>query len=527
MRVHYERVPLRRFAEGGEVDAFDPLAASAGIAPAGPTPVGSAALQGVVNQILAPGRVAQQKQPQAGEMWSDEDEAIRQANAAGEGDWGAATALNMVGTPGGAGGLGSGIRAYHGSPHNFERFDLSKAGTGEGAQAYGHGIYVAENPAVARQYKVGLSDATVGGVPYDLNNPVHVAASLMDELGGKEAAINELNQRAARDPGDFFQQAANYLQSGRPVPEFKSAGHMYEVNINADPEHFLDWDKPVSEQPQTVKDVWEKLFSGDGNGPRRADIPATEGAYVPDARSGEEIWRQIVSNQPRPFGTPGVGGFNPASAAEQLRQAGIPGIRYLDQGSRGSGAGTRNYVLFDDSLINIIRKYGIAGLIAGGAAHFKMPTDNNQDFARGGAAQADDAALTDEDRAALVRWYREHVEDKAYRGQTHYTMPPVRGMAPPGSFRIPRDVIDALGDGDPKTGGAVAHGMFGLEDDPEDPTIIHGNVVRLLGNGSLAAGRRVLERFVQRVRHGDREGVVLEHDVSAMENGHHGWRVAR
>jgi GNAT superfamily N-acetyltransferase len=35
--------------------------------------------------------------------------------------------------------LKPGIRAYHGSPHDFERFDSSKIGTGEGAQAYGHG----------------------------------------------------------------------------------------------------------------------------------------------------------------------------------------------------------------------------------------------------------------------------------------------------------------------------------------------------------------------------------------------------
>jgi len=35
----------------------------------------------------------------------------------------------------------SGIRAYHSSPYDFERFDASKIGTGEGAQVYGHGIY--------------------------------------------------------------------------------------------------------------------------------------------------------------------------------------------------------------------------------------------------------------------------------------------------------------------------------------------------------------------------------------------------
>ena len=51
-----------------------------------------------------------------------------------------------------------------------------------------------------------------------------------------------------------------------------------------------------------------------------------------------------------------------------LKQAGIPGIRYLDQGSRAAGDGSRNYVVFDENLINIVRKYGIAGILMGGAA---------------------------------------------------------------------------------------------------------------------------------------------------------------
>src|SRR5882757_4318907 len=46
-----------------------------------------------------------------------------------------------------------GIRAYHGSPYNFDRFDMSKIGTGEGAQSYGHGLYFAENPTVAAEYR--------------------------------------------------------------------------------------------------------------------------------------------------------------------------------------------------------------------------------------------------------------------------------------------------------------------------------------------------------------------------------------
>ena len=33
-------------------------------------------------------------------------------------------------------------------------------------------------------------------------------------------------------------------------------------------------------------------------------------------------------------------------ATEQMRQSGIFGVRYLDQGSRGAGEGTRNIVVF-------------------------------------------------------------------------------------------------------------------------------------------------------------------------------------
>ena len=102
--------------------------------------------------------------------------------------------------------LGSGpIRAYHGSPYDFDKFDMSKIGTGEGAQAYGHGLYFAENPEVAEQYaKMGVQFT---------------------------------------DP------------QGNPL----STGHRYEVNINADPTHFLDWNKPLSEHSAHVQKALASL----------------------------------------------------------------------------------------------------------------------------------------------------------------------------------------------------------------------------------------------------------------------------
>jgi hypothetical protein len=46
-------------------------------------------------------------------------------------------------------------------------------------------------------------------------------------------------------------------------------------------------------------------------------------------------------------------------ATNALRDAGIPGIKYLDQGSRQAGEGSRNYVVFNPEIIDILKKYGI------------------------------------------------------------------------------------------------------------------------------------------------------------------------
>jgi hypothetical protein len=58
---------------------------------------------------------------------------------------------------------------------------------------------------------------------------------------------------------------------------------------------------------------------------------------------------------------------SPVFQSERLNEAGIPGIRYLDQGSRGAGEGTRNYVVFQPEIIEILRRYGIAGPVGGSA----------------------------------------------------------------------------------------------------------------------------------------------------------------
>lgn len=282
-----------------------------------------------------------------------------------------------------------GIRAYHGSPHSFDKFSTSKIGTGEGAQAYGPGLYFAEREGIARSYRDALKPGKGMG-------PEDTAARVLDmHNGDREAAITALREtidraNANNAPYEEVQrlmQAKNILN----VQPERATGTMYEVDIAADPKEFIDWDAPLADQPE----LNEKLRSI-GWGSKSASATGRDRII----RMEDELGR--------------------AKTRELLASAGIPGIKYYDASSRGISAttqaqidylkqqlaineqstakakqnrytprdylkqlenersdlakqieklsketeATRNYVVFDDKLINIVRKYGIAGASA-------------------------------------------------------------------------------------------------------------------------------------------------------------------
>lgn len=275
-----------------------------------------------------------------------------------------------------------GIRAYHGSPHDFDRFDISKIGTGEGAQAYGRGLYFAEKEAVAKNYKDMLAslNVTLDNQPID---PARLASRYLRMSGGDldEAAriIQQKIQGYEKDIRSANGAINNFL--GRNVvadrPEYAGMnearqaldevkrlqamgsrlsvdkGRMYEVRINADPETFLDWDKPLSQQPEGVRKALPLVQD------RAVELRrAAKGAVSPDDAAYLRSDNASVEDLVRMF----------KKDPSALRDAGIPGVKYLDQGSRAAGQGSRNYVVFDDALITILRKYGLLPPVAAGAA---------------------------------------------------------------------------------------------------------------------------------------------------------------
>jgi hypothetical protein len=271
-----------------------------------------------------------------------------------------------------------GVRAFHGSPYDFERFDPSRIGTGEGAQAYGHGLYFAEREGTAQTYRDTLATPLFGGQRYNPDNPAHRASYYVYQRNGgdREAALRELDgedaglaSRTGASSSKYIVEARRRIAENRALiadpsaelPEVTGMGKMYEVNIASDPEHFLHWDKPLSEQSKEIQGL---LLP-------HVESALKNGMMIPNMRdlssaTGAQGYRALQMSQPG--WRSGDNFHGEVDASQALHNAGIPGVRYLDQHSRGQGEGTSNYVVFDANTIDILRKYGLAGLMAGGGA---------------------------------------------------------------------------------------------------------------------------------------------------------------
>jgi hypothetical protein len=275
-----------------------------------------------------------------------------------------------------------GAIVYHGSPHKFDAFDSSKIGTGEGAQAYGHGLYLAESKNIAKWYSerlgsnvnkyTGANSVTAG--PDNLQklaqdwlstkHPKEYAAGntsagvefvnqmLIDRMSeGKTGAAalksvlsklekNILHAGKANLPGmqRQYAEALDYLKSLPPIDN--PAKNLYKVDLPDEQiARMLDWDKPINEaQRVPLSQAAMKQFGSGLSG-----------------TSGEHLYKEVL------FEFKNAGHPNPVQAAtEWLRANGAPGIRYLDGGSRNAGSGTSNFVVFpgEENALRILERNG-------------------------------------------------------------------------------------------------------------------------------------------------------------------------
>jgi hypothetical protein len=264
--------------------------------------------------------------------------------------------------------------------HPLGRFDMSKLGTGEGNQMYGNGLYFAEAEAVAKGYRQ-RSGVQSGFGNYAITDSVarnirkrmteadesgnYLAAGAIDELLTGDFSPDQIRRTLQEDLDvEGLDPTATLKLFDDAVQEARSfKGSMYQVDINATPDEFLDWDKPLSEQPN----ILEKLRSyvdakkAEKGGYIYLTDDYTQSLYemlkYPEDVKGFEVYSDF---QDRTKGSFQGAESKSSKATSIIADAGIKGIKYLDEGSRAAGKGTSNYVVFDDRLITISKKYGIS-----------------------------------------------------------------------------------------------------------------------------------------------------------------------
>jgi len=303
--------------------------------------------------------------------------------------------------------LPKGIKAWHASPHDFDKVDLSKIGTGQGAQSYGPGFYAAESPAVSgrggeywqefsRHPKFQEDVAQRGAIGFLEGEGFDRAKAI--EASAKNLESNErwlASHPVSTEEQEYLAKLTAERRAAHDllVSDKQVGPRVYELNLKADPRSFLQWDEPLSQQNPAVRGVVDKFELGRDTG--RTSI-------VHDESTGENIYRILGQR---------LGNDGDRLAMKQLSREGIPGVRYLDQQSRAFGnldlvrkniadtealiaefrasgnnlraaeldqtrarlqrgldtPRTYNYVVNNPDIIEIMRKLAIPGMVGGGA----------------------------------------------------------------------------------------------------------------------------------------------------------------
>ena len=283
---------------------------------------------------------------------------------------------------------------YHGSPHKFDRFDRSRRGTGEGAQAFGAGVYIAENKGVGQGYKEKLSlldgeqsNVFADGVPLDKSSLEHtMGRDIADGL----ATFDEYESyiKDTPDVGQDVLDALEFLRDKELIID--NGGSLYSVDLPDEKiAKMMDWDKPLSDQPEIAKllgmsveevpsiDYYLKLVKkGNSDNPNYAYQVEGMHAPTPEAaakfardnaikgmqqRTGmNQTGKQYYEELARGFhSSPNMNIMDAQSEASKvLSEAGVPGIKYLDGTSRKAGEGTRNFVVFDENDLTVLTRNG-------------------------------------------------------------------------------------------------------------------------------------------------------------------------
>ena len=293
-----------------------------------------------------------------------------------------------------------GIIAFHGSGADFDKFELGMINTGEGAQAFGHGLYFTDSEDIATFYRDAMNDrnSSMGFLPIkyqgkrfkDFDDSPAADADpdkyrMINALGkeikrlsfspvlrkpetAKNQLLAKLDADIAKQETDIAAGAASDVGNGDTLENLilqsliidrdalmridaaditiEETGKMYKVGLAPQLDELIDYDAPLSAQSNKVKEALKPIYE-------KYELPEYEPFFALQTKFPGFVGNNKVT---------------PSMLSEELSNAGLKGIKYRSSNSRtqstGSAKPEQNYVIFDDSMIKIMEKYGIVGPVA-------------------------------------------------------------------------------------------------------------------------------------------------------------------
>ena len=278
--------------------------------------------------------------------------------------------------------------AYHGTPHSdIVRFSMDKIGTGEGAQAYGYGLYFTGEREIAEWYKDKLSGGDSGTTARKLIETfedvgIQAREFRFDELTNVARRYNNVGgdinetiaiQREIVEDHGMFGDTMEYRESKKLLDALETArergakfpkldgGQTYKVEI-PDSEDLLQWDKEISQQSDSIKKSIDSL-------PDKIKKALLLEAEEKDLNimglfdlTGKELMTMLTDTDAG-FSLPDVVSDSNALAGDfredkhtslYLNSIGIPGLEYPAGELSGTTTDARNFVIWNEEAIEIL-----------------------------------------------------------------------------------------------------------------------------------------------------------------------------
>jgi len=273
------------------------------------------------------------------------------------------------------------VDAWHGSPYQFDKFTTEKIGTGEGAQAFGWGLYFTDLESIARGYAQNLATLNIktttqqisdavkkfnikNGLPSNYNYSI-LADVLVSNNMNIDKAIDFYNKSIQKRTEDYNNpenkfRAGYLLESIKDEQsELKTLIGLKENNTSIKPPErllykvslhngkkpseytWLEWDKPLTKEQRNIiiKAIEDKDFktrTAYGNPLEVVDTLGTTGKQVYESLAFE---------------------FGQKQASLLLLENGIDGVKYpaesIARAATSDTARGFNYVVFDENAVSI------------------------------------------------------------------------------------------------------------------------------------------------------------------------------